>query len=205
MSNIANVTIASDATVLVGKKKFTIADAVKHAVAVYDSMWLLQEQMLDNYREIGNILLGLQALFAGNRKAFGQFLAGSELGSMSRQDRSDAMFVAENWAKVQKLNNNGALDTLGVSAIRKRLKVAEGKAAGAGKRKEEQADAAPKGEAAGAAAGEAAATEGKAPAMPKIKDEKDLAEFVWAAIAEGNLNFAVFAKALNAHRQEAKA
>jgi hypothetical protein len=193
MSNIANVVIAADATVKVGKKSFTIAEAIKHASAVYDTMWLMQEQMLDHYREIGTILLGLQALFADNRKAFGQYLAGTDLGSMSFQDRSDAMFLAANWTKVQKLNKDGALDTLGVSAIRKRIKAAEGKASnGAGKRKMDQ-NVSPKGE------GEAAPkAEAKA---PKVQNETELADLVWTLIADNGLDCAAFTKALMAKRK----
>jgi len=192
MSNIANVVIAADATVKVGKKSFTIAEAIKHASSIYDTMWLMQEQMLDHYREIGTILVGLQTLFGDNRKAFGQFLEGSDLGQMSRQDRSDAMFLAANWTKVQKLNQNGALDTLGVSAIRKRLKVAEGKASnGAGVRKMDQKSTEPKADAAPKA-------EAKA---PKVKNEAELADLVWTLIADNGLDFAVFTKALVAKRK----
>jgi hypothetical protein len=191
MSNIANVVIAADSTVLVGKKKFSVADAVKHAVAVYDSMWLLQEQMLDHYREIGTILIGLQALFGDNKVAFGKFLEGSDLGQMSRQDRSDAMFLAANWTKVQKLNANGALDSLGVSAIRKRLKAAEGKASnGAGKRKEEQS---PKGKAEAEAVVQ--------PKAVKVQNEDELASLVFEMIQTNGLDFTKFAKALAAKRK----
>lgn len=192
MSNVANVVIAADATVKVGKKSFTIAEAIKHASSVYDTMWLMQEQMLDHYREIGTILIGLQTLFGDNKVAFGKFLEGSDLGQMSRQDRSDAMFLASNWTKVQKLNQNGALDTLGVSAIRKRLKAAEGKASGAGVRKADQKSS-PKGEAEAAPKAE--------PKAPKVKDEAELADLVWTLIADNGLDFAVFTKALVAKRK----
>ena len=194
MSNIANVQIASDATVKVGKTSYTLDAAVKHASSVYDAMWLVQEQMLDHYREIGTILIGLQSLFGGNDKAFGKFLAGSALSVMSRQDRSDAMFLASNWTKVQKLNTAGALDTLGVSAIRKRLKAAEGKASGAGVRKADQKAASPKG-------GDVAEVE--ASVVPSVKTEADLADMVWTLIADNGLDFAVFAKALAAKRKGA--
>jgi hypothetical protein len=190
MANIANVTIASDATVKVGKKSFTVSDAVKHAAAVYDNLWLLQAGMLDSYREIGEILLGLQSLFGDNDKAYGKFLAGSDLGAMSRQDRSDAMFLAANWTKVQQMNKSGVLDTLGVNAIRKRLKVAEGK--GAGVRKEDQKAAAPKGE-------------GKDEAViaPKVQTEEELAAHVMAMLKDNGLDFTKFAKALATLRKGA--
>lgn len=196
MANIANVTIAADATVKCNGKTFKLADAIKHAAKMYDAMWLLQEQMLDHYREIGNILIGLQALFNGNHKAFGQYLAGSELGSMSRQDRSDAMFIATNWTKVQKLNKDGALDTLGVSAIRKRLKASEGN--GAGKRKEDQA---PKGEAV-TESPKAEPTVDDVKAV-KVQTEDELAALVMDMIKANGLDFAKFAKALAEKRKGA--
>lgn len=188
MANIANVQIASDAVVMVGKKKFTLDAAVKHAVAVYDAMWLLQEKQLGHYKEIGEILLGLQSLFGDNKVAFGKYLEGSDLGQMSRQDRSDAMFLAANWTKVQQMNKSGALDTLGVSAIRKRLKAAEGKGSnGAGKRKGDQVTS-PKGE-----------TEGDAAPKAKplaIQNEAELAAHVMTILKDSGMDFVKFAKAL---------
>ena len=188
MANIANVQIASDAVVMVGKKKFTLDAAVKHAVAVYDAMWLLQEKQLGHYKEIGEILLGLQSLFGDNKVAFGKYLEGSDLGQMSRQDRSDAMFLAANWTKVQQMNKSGALDTLGVSAIRKRLKAAEGKGSnGAGKRKEDQA-VSPKGEAEGEASPKAKPL--------AVQNEAELAAMVMQIIVDNKFNMTLFAKAL---------
>jgi hypothetical protein len=188
MANIANVVIASDSVVMVGKKKFTLDAAVKHAVAVYDAMWLLQEKQLGHYKEIGEILLGLQSLFGDNKVAFGKYLEGSDLGQMSRQDRSDAMFLAANWTKVQQMNKNGILDTLGVSAIRKRLKAAEGKGSnGAGKRKEDQVTS-PKGEAEGDAAPKAKPL--------AIQNEAELAAHVMTILKDSGMDFVKFAKAL---------
>ena len=188
MANIANVVIASDSVVMVGKKKFTLDAAVKHAVAVYDAMWLLQEKQLGHYKEIGEILLGLQSLFGDNKVAFGKYLEGSDLGQMSRQDRSDAMFLAANWTKVQQMNTNGTLETLGVSAIRKRLKAAEGKGSnGAGKRKEGQVTS-PKGE-----------TEGDAAPKAKplaVQNEEELAAHVMTILKDSGMDFVKFAKAL---------
>jgi len=188
---MSTVQIASDATVKVGKKIFKLADAVKHAATIYDNMWLLQSQMLDSYKEIGDILLGLQSLFGDNRLAFGKYLEGSELGAMSRQDRSDAMFLASNWTHVQKLNEKGALDSLGVSAIRKRLKAAEGKASGAGVRK---ADQKTKGEDGSQAGYHADA---------KYQTEEELAAAVLRVLKENGLDFIKFAKALGAARKGA--
>jgi hypothetical protein len=190
MANIANVTIASDATVKVGGKTFKLDDAMKHGAAVYKTLWDCQALMLGHYKEIGEILLGLQSLFCDNDKAYGKFLSESELGAMSRQDRSDAMFLAANWTKVQQMNKSGVLDTLGVSAIRKRLKVAEGK--GAGVRKEDQKAAAPKGEG-----------KDEAVVAPKVQTEEELAAHVMAMLKDNGLDFTKFAKALATLRKGA--
>jgi len=192
MANIANVTIASDATVKVCGKTFKLDDAVQHGAAVYKTLYDCQATMLGHYRELGEILLGLQSLFCNNDKAYGKYLAGSALGAMSRQDRSDAMFIATDWAKVQKLNKAGVLDTLGVNAIRKRLKAAEGKASGAGVRKADQKTAAPKGE--GELTGFVA---------PKVQTEEELAAHVMAMLQSNGLDFTKFAKALATLRKGA--
>lgn len=185
MTKTLNVNVSSDATIKVNGALFTKEAAVAHCAALYDTLWLNQATQLDLYREIGLHLLGLKALFGDNDKAFGKFIAESELGSMSRQDRTDAMFLAANWAKVQKLNNSGALDTLGVSAIRKRLKIAEGK--GAGVRKADQKSA-PK--------GEAAEAEAAPEAEAHIQTEQELALYVVATLAANGLDTKAFLKAL---------
>ena len=187
MAKTLNVNVSSDSTIKVNGALFTKESAVAHCAALYDTLWLNQATQLDLYREIGLHLLGLKSLFGDNDKAFGKFIAESELGAMSRQDRADAMFLASNWNAVQKLNNSGALDTLGVSAIRKRLKTAEGK--GAGVRKADQKSA-----------------EGKAEAEPLAEDmeiaeshvqtEEELAAFVVATLAANGLDTKAFLKAL---------
>ena len=121
-SNVAAISV--DTKIHIGKAKYTMIQALEHGAAVYDKLYLLQSSTLDCYNELGLILIQTRALYKSD-KLFGQFLGKSPLGAMSRQDRSDAMFIASNWKKVQKLNDSGNLDTLGVSAIRKRLKAAD--------------------------------------------------------------------------------
>jgi hypothetical protein len=119
----SNATVSVDSQIHVGKATFTLTQALEHGAAMYDQLYLLQSSTLDCYNELGLILIQTRALYKSD-KLFGQFLGKSPLGAMSRQDRSDAMFIAANWTKVQKMNNSGELDSLGVSAIRKRLKAA---------------------------------------------------------------------------------
>ena len=81
--------------------------------------------------------------------------------------------------KVQKLNQNGSLDSLGVSAIRKRIKASE-------------KPQAPK-SAGNVSKGKAAA---KDQAKPEAMTEAELAKQVYADLQTYGLDMAKFAKAL---------
>jgi len=190
-TSTAKATVSIDATISVGKAKFTLSEAMQHGANIYDKLYLLQEQQLDYYRELGNILLQSRALFKSD-KLFGQYLSGSALGCMSRQDRSDAMFIASQWAEVQKLNKNGALESLGVSAIRKRCKAAS-KPASAGNtskgKVKPEAKAEPKTES-------KASTDGSSDT--KFQTEAELAAFVAQSLKENGLDNVQFLIALKA-------
>jgi hypothetical protein len=191
-SNAKSVAAVSiDTQIHIGKAKYTMTQALEHGAAVYDKLYLLQSSTLDCYNELGLILLQTKSLYKSD-KLFGQFLGKSPLGCMSRQDRTDAMFIAANWNKVQKLNDSGALDSLGVSAIRKRIKKADQPKApvSAGNVSEGKAKAEPKVE----------ATDGpsvtKTEAKPVTAD--DLATFVKAQMKEHGITQAAFNKAMKA-------
>ena len=188
-TSTAKATVSIDATISVGKAKFTLNEAMQHGANIYDKLYLLQEQQLDYYRELGNILLQSRALFKSD-KLYGQYLKESALGCMSRQDRSDAMFIASHWADVQKLNKNGALESLGVSAIRKRCDAAS-KPASAGNtskgKVKPEAKAEPKTE---------ASTVGSSDT--KYQTEAELAAFVAQSLKENGLDNVQFLIALKA-------
>ena len=120
----ATVTLSEGQSVKIGTKSYTMSDAIAQVMARYDELYLLQEQALSCHKFIGEFLLAAKSLYPST-KEFGAFIASTDLAAMSRQDRTDSMFIAANWAKVQKLNKDGKLDQLGVSAIRKRLSAAD--------------------------------------------------------------------------------
>ena len=113
--------VSEDTVIRIGKAKYTAQQSLEHGAAVYESMYDLNELMLHKHNELGMILLQHRALYKSD-KLFGKYIANTPLGCMSRYDRTDAMFIASNWDKVRKMNKDGSLDSLGVSAIRKRLK-----------------------------------------------------------------------------------
>lgn len=178
---VANVVVSLDTSVSVGRKSYKLSDLIAHTAKQYDTLYLMQEEQLSLYKAIGETLVAIRCLFGEkDDRAYGEWLGKTELGSMSRQDRADAMFIAANWTKVQKLNKDGKLDSLGVSAIRKRIKAAE-------------AENQPKAASAGNV------SKGKVKDQPKAvvaMTEEELAKQVFDQIKTFGLDFAKFSKAL---------
>jgi len=181
--------VSEDTVIRIGKAKYTAQQSLEHGAAIYDSMYELNELMLHKHNELGLILLQHRALYKSD-KLFGQYIAKTPLSGMTRFDRSDAMFIAANWPKVRKMNKDGSLDALGVSAIRKRLKAkdkpkAPTSAGNVSKGKDKP---------------EAEATDGPSITKPSAKQvtADDLATFVKEKLKEYGISRADFLKAMKA-------
>ena len=113
--------VSLDSKFKVGRKSYTMADAIAQGVACYDQLYLIQEDQLNLYQELGNILLQIEALFGGDKKAYGSFISTTDMSNenISNADKYDAKWIATHWTKVQSLNKSGKLSALGVSSIRK--------------------------------------------------------------------------------------
>jgi hypothetical protein len=122
----ALATVSLDTQFKLGRKSYTMASAIDHVVACYDKLHLLQEESLDLYREIGNFIIQTKGLFGGNKKAYGQFIAGTDFSNeaVSQPDKYDSEFIATHWAKIQTLNKSGKLNSLTPSRIRQLLQEA---------------------------------------------------------------------------------
>ena len=118
-----------DMTVTHDGQTYTVAEACDHVSHMFDKRNDLAELYLYHTRDIGIWLNHLRSLYPSN-KQFGQAIAGTPLSKHSAQDRNDAMKVAQNWDAIQKLNKNGELNSLGASAVRKRLAKAQKNSAG---------------------------------------------------------------------------
>jgi len=191
-SNAAIKPVVSEDTVIrIGKAKYTAQQSLEHGAAIYDSMYELNELMLHKHNELGLILLQHRAVYKSD-KLFGQYIATTPLGCMTRFDRSDAMFIAANWPKVRKMNKDGSLDALGVSAIRKRLKAKDKPkaptSAGNVSKGKDKPEA------------EAEATDGPSITKPSAKQvtADDLATFVKEKLKEYGISRADFLKAMKA-------
>jgi len=113
-----------DATVTYKGTSYTFTEACDHVSHLFDQRDDTAELVLFQTRDIGLWLLQLRSVYKSN-KQFGAAIADTPLKKRSAQDRNDAMFVAENWDKVAKLNKSGELNSLGASAVRKRVKKAQ--------------------------------------------------------------------------------
>ena len=126
MTNTATLpTVTMNSTFKLGRKSYTMKEAIQHGCNVHDKICLLTEDWkadaLPLIREFGNICLQMEALFLGNKKAYGSFIATTDFSNdvISSADKYDAKWIATHWTKVQSLNKSGRLNALGVSSIRK--------------------------------------------------------------------------------------
>jgi len=113
-----------DTAVTYDGQTFTVKEACDHIEHLFQTRDDTAELVLFQTRDIGLWLLQLRSIYPSN-KQFGAAIADTPLKKRSAQDRNDAMFVAENWDKVTKLNKSGELNSLGASAVRKRVKKAQ--------------------------------------------------------------------------------
>ena len=118
-----------DAKITYKGETFTVAQACDHIEHLFQQRNDTAELVLYQTRDIGLWLLKLRSIYKSN-KQFGSAIAGTPLAKRSMQDRNDCMKVAEHWNDIQKLNKNGELNSLGASAVRKRLAKAKKTSAG---------------------------------------------------------------------------
>jgi hypothetical protein len=78
----------------------TIAEQIDAHVKVYRSIKKQAKANLERLMSIGKLLNELRSYFKSDVQ-YGQFLQKTELSTMSRQDRSDAQWLATNWTLVQ--------------------------------------------------------------------------------------------------------
>ena len=169
-----------DNFIRIGKKKFTKTELAEHGVAVYEKMYLNNEQQLEYYNELGNIFIQIRLSFNNNNNKFGAWLKTSPLNIVTAPDRSDCKKIAENWDKIKKLNKAGKLNALGVSSIRKALTETK---------KPNSAGNTSKNKKAG--------TKAKAKTVDLPKNEQELAAMVQKIMQQEGFNKASFTKELN--------
>lgn len=169
-----------DNFIRIGKKKFTKTELAEHGVAVYEKMYLNNEQQLEYYNELGNIFIQIRLSFNNNNNKFGAWLKTSPLNIVTAPDRSDCKKIAENWDKIKKLNKAGKLNALGVSSIRKALTETKKPNSAGNTSKNKKAT-----------------TKAKSKPVALPKNEQELAAMVQKIIQQEGFNKTSFTKELN--------
>ena len=211
MTNTATLpTVSLNNTFKLGRKSFTVKEAIQHGCHVHDKIYLLTEDWKANalplHRELGNIIIQIKGLFGGNKKAYGSFIATTDFNNdvISSADKYDAEWIATHWTKVQSLNKSGRLNALGVSSIRKivleaypelRKKPKDEKPASAGNTSKGKPKASPEVTMAG---NEVAEIKNTVFQTVVAKNEKELAEQVFDQMQAKGFDRLKFSRAFNA-------
>ena len=85
-----------------GTDGHTLGEAIEHQASVYKKIVKDRKSQLEKLKGIGLVLLELRSVSGASDKDYGKLVSKTPLAVMSRQDRSDAMWLAENWTEVQK-------------------------------------------------------------------------------------------------------
>jgi len=108
-----------------GTEGHTFGEALEHCAAVYKSLVKQRQSSLTKLKEIGLVLVELRSISGASDKDYGKLVSKTPLSIMSRQDRSDAMWLAENWTEVQTFLKE--MDISSGSAAYLRQKIAKAK------------------------------------------------------------------------------
>lgn len=109
-------------------KGYTLGEAIEHSASVYTSIVKQKRNQLEKLNEIGKVLQELRSVIGKSDKEFGQAIKSTALKNMSRQDRSDAMWLAENWVSIQAKMKELDINSCSASYLRQLLRN-EGKSA----------------------------------------------------------------------------
>ena len=103
-------------------KGYTLGDAIEHSASVYTSIVKQKRGQLEKLNEIGKVLQELRSVIGKSDKEFGQAVKSTALKNMSRQDRSDAMWLSENWVAIQGKMKELDINSCSASYLRQLLR-----------------------------------------------------------------------------------
>jgi hypothetical protein len=107
-----------------GKEGHTFGDAIDHAASSYVGILRQKKNILGKLREIGILLIEIRSITGKSDKDFGQLIKTTPLSKISRQDRSDAMWLAENWADIQAFMKDMDISSCSAAYLRQKIRKA---------------------------------------------------------------------------------
>ena len=110
-----------------GTEGHTLGEAIEHQATVYKSLVKNRKSQLEKLKGIGEVLIELRSVSGASDKDYGKLVSKTPLAVMSRQDRSDAMWLAENWTSVQKFMKDMDISSGSAPYLRQQIRKAENK------------------------------------------------------------------------------
>jgi len=104
-----------------GTEGHTFGEALDHCASVYKSLVKQRQKSLSSLKEIGEVLIELRSVSGASDKDYGKLVSKTPLSIMSRQDRSDAMWLAENWTEVQTFIKEMDISSGSASYLRQKI------------------------------------------------------------------------------------
>ena len=108
-----------------GKEGHTLGEALEHQASVYKALVKQRKNQLEKLKEIGLVLIELRSISGASDKAYGILVSKTPLAIMSRQDRYDAMWLAENWTNVQSYMKEMDISSGSATYLRQKIKSAK--------------------------------------------------------------------------------
>jgi hypothetical protein len=108
-----------------GKEGHTLGEAIEHQASVYNSIVKQRKNQLEKLKGIGEVLIELRSVSGASDKAYGILVSKTPLAVMTRQDRFDAVWLAENWTNVQSYMKEMDISSGSAAYLRQKIKSAK--------------------------------------------------------------------------------
>ena len=107
-----------------GTEGHTLGEAIEHQATVYKGLVKQRKGQLEKLKGIGEVLIELRSVSGASDKDYGKLVSKTPLGIMSRQDRSDAMWIATEWQNVQKFLKDMDMSSASAAYLRQQMRKA---------------------------------------------------------------------------------
>lgn len=107
-----------------GKDGHTLGEAIDHQATVYKSLVKQRKGQLEKLKGIGEVLIELRSVSGASDKDYGKLVSKTPLGVMSRQDRSDAMWLATEWQSITKFMKDMDMSSASAAYLRQQMRKA---------------------------------------------------------------------------------
>jgi hypothetical protein len=107
------------------KRVTLLVEAIQHQATVYNSIVKQRKNQLEKLKGIGEVLIELRSVSGASDKDYGKLVSKTPLAVMSRNDRADAMWLAENWTSVQQFMKDMDMSSGSATYLRQQMRKAD--------------------------------------------------------------------------------